>query len=238
MNLIFILLQINQTVIDTTSGLPPVVTGEDRMSLLELLLKGGPLMVPLVIMSIIAVYIFIERYLTIKKSTKEEADFMKQIRDFVLNGNIEAAKSLCSASQNPIARMTEKGVSRIGKPVKNIEAAIEGVGKLEIYKLERSVGTLASIAGVAPMVGFLGTVTGMITAFYNLSKAGNNIETSMLAGGIYEALVTTVGGLVVGIFAMICYNVLVGMIGRVVYKMELTAMEFMDLLQEPAEKIN
>jgi len=238
MNLLnFVLLQINETVSNTEALVTSAPT-EDKLSILELLLKGGWIVWPIIALSLVAVYIFIERYMTIKRASREEANFMAQIRDFVLNGNIDAAKSLCSSTENPIARMTEKGISRIGKSVKNIEAAIESVGKLEIYKLERSVGLLASIAGVAPMLGFLGTVTGMIKAFHKLSKAGNNIETSLLAGGIYEALVTTVAGLAVGIIAFVCYNIIVGMIERVVYKMEVTAMEFMDLIQEPADKIN
>jgi len=235
MKILSILLQINETV---STAVEPGSQGEIRLSIIELLGKGGWLMYPIAILSIIAVYIAIERYLTIKRATKEEENFMAQIRDFVLNDNIDAAKDLCSNTDNPIARMVEKGISRIGKSIKNIEVSIENVGKLEIYKLEKGMPTLATISGVAPMIGFLGTVLGMIRAFYNMSMAGNNIEPGLLASGIYEALITTATGLAVGILAYVMYNILVSMIEKVVYKMEATAMEFMDLLHEPVEKIN
>lgn len=231
-----ILLQITQTGIPvdsvTAAAAAPSV---DKLSLLEMAMKGGLIMIPIAVLSVMAVYIFIERYLAIKKANKEETNFMNNIRDFIHGGNIEAARSLAKNTDSPIARMIEKGVSRIGKPLKDINASVENVAKLELYKLEKNLATLATIAGAAPMIGFLGTVTGMIRAFYNMSKAGNNIDISLLSGGIYEAMVTTVAGLIVGIIAYIAYNMLVAMVEKVVYKMEARSIEFIDLLQEPAK---
>ena len=206
----------------------------EKTTILEILLKGGVFLIPIIILSIVAVYIFIERYLTIKKASKIESDFMPNIKDYVVNGNIAAAKSLCQQNSTPIARMIEKGIIRIGKPLKNIEVAIENVGKLELFNLEKGLSILATISGAAPMLGFLGTVTGMIRAFYNMANAGNNVDIELLSGGIYEALITTAVGLAVGIVAFIGYNYLVTMVEKVVHKMEATSIEFVDLLQEPA----
>lgn len=203
-------------------------------TLFEILMKGGIFMIPIILLSFVALYIFVERYLTIRKASKIENDFMPNIKDYVVNGNVAAAKSLCQQSASPIAKMIEKGIVRIGKPLKNIEVAIENVGKLEIFKLEKGLAILATIAGAAPMLGFLGTVTGMIRAFYNMANAGNNIDVSLLSSGIYEALITTAVGLAVGILAFIGYNLLVSMVDKVVHKMEATSIEFVDLLQEPA----
>lgn len=206
----------------------------EKTTILEILLKGGVFLIPIILLSILAVYIFIERYLTIKKASKIESDFMPNIKDFVVSGNIAAAKSLCKQSSSPIARMIEKGIIRIGKPLKNIEVAIENVGRLELFKLEKGLSILATISGAAPMLGFLGTVTGMIRAFYNMANAGNNVDIELLSGGIYEALITTAVGLAVGILAFIGYNLLVSMVEKVVHQMEATSIEFVDLLQEPA----
>lgn len=210
-------------------------TTEETLSLFELALKGGPVMIPLLIFSIIAVYIIIERYVAIKKANKIELNFMNKIRDFIHSGNIDAARSLCKNTVNPIARMMEKGIARIGKPLNDIEKAIENVGNIEVVRLEKGLSTLATVAGAAPMIGFLGTVSGMIKAFYNMSKAGKQVEISMLSGGMYEAMVTTVAGLIVGLIALISYNLLSAMVQKVVYKMETSSIEFMDLLQEPAK---
>lgn len=218
----------------TLDTLSSEAASDQSIQLFELLKKGGLIMIPLLILSIIAVYIFIERYFTIKKATKEDPNFMQHIRDFVLSGNIEAAKQLCATTDTPIARMVEKGIMRVGRPLRDIDAAVENVGKLEVYRLEKNVATVATIAGAAPMIGFLGTVTGMIRAFFNLSQAGNNVDPGLLAGGIYEAMVTTAGGLVVGILAYIFYNVLTSMIEKVIYKLEARSVAFLDLLQEPA----
>ncbi len=210
-------------------------TGNQIFSILELVMKGGIVLIPIAILSIVAIYIFVERYLTIKKAAKIDDKFMLNIKDYVANGNIEAAKTLAKTTDSPIARMIEKGVIRIGKPLQDISTSIENVGKLEIYKLEKKLATLATIAGAAPMLGFLGTVTGMIRAFYNMSQAGNNINPGDLAGGIYEAMVTTAAGLAVGIIAYVCYNLLVSMVEKVVHQMESNSVDFIDLLQEPVK---
>ncbi len=207
---------------------------DEIMSVWSLALKGGIVMIPLAILSVVAIYIFIERYFAISRASNEETNFMNNIRDFIHNGRIDSAKSLCRNNQSPIARMIAKGIVRIGRPLGDINAAIENVGKLEIAKLEKNIAVLATVAGVAPMLGFLGTVMGMIRAFYNMAMAGPNIDVGLLAGGIYEAMVTTMTGLAVGIIAYICYNVLVARIEKVVFMLEARATEFMDLLHEPA----
>lgn len=184
------------------------------------------------VMSFIAFYIFFERYLSIKRAGNIDENFMNNIRANVSAGNIAAARALCQTTDSPVARMVEKGLQRIGKPLRDIDAAIENVGNLEIFKLEKSLSTLASIAGSAPMLGFFGTVTGMILAFYEMATQ-QNVTPSLLAGGIYQALLTTAVGLFVGIFAFIGYNILVANVDKVVFKMERSTIEFMDLLQEP-----
>ncbi len=206
----------------------------EALSIWSLALKGGLVMIPLVILSVVAIYIFIERYFAISRASSEETNFMNNIRDFIHNGRIDSAKSLCRNNQSPIARMIAKGIVRIGRPLTDINAAIENVGKLEIAKLEKNIAVLATVAGAAPMLGFLGTVIGMVRAFYNMSMAGPNIDISLLAGGIYEAMITTITGLTVGIIAYICYNILVARIEKVVFMLEARATEFMDLLHEPA----
>jgi biopolymer transport protein ExbB len=220
----------------TESTLPMTPPTEEKLNLIELVFKGGFFMIPLVVLSVMAVYIFVERYLTIKKARKEDSQFMNLIKDFVASGNIHSAQDLCNKTDHPLARMMAKGVMRIGRPLKDIETAVENVGKIEVGKLEKNLGTLATIAGAAPMIGFLGTVTGMIRAFYNMSKAGNNIDPGLLSGGIYEAMVTTAAGLVVGIIAYIGYNLLVSMIDKVVHNLEARSVEFLDLLHEPGKK--
>lgn len=209
-------------------------SGEVTMSIWELLLKGGWIIIPLALLSIIAIYIFIERYMAINKASKEETNFMNNIRDFMHDGKIDSAKALCKNNDSPIARMIEKGITRIGKPLHDVNAAVENVGKLEVSKLEKNVAVLATIAGVSPMIGFLGTISGMIRAFYNMSMAGNNIEIDMLAGGIYEAMITTLAGLFVGIIGYVAYNILVARIEKVVFILEARTTQFMDLLYEPA----
>ncbi|MDO8835347.1 MAG: MotA/TolQ/ExbB proton channel family protein [Vicinamibacterales bacterium] len=207
---------------------------EITLSVLELAIKGGWIMVILGIFSIIAMYIFIERYFAIMKASREENNFMNNIRDFIHDGRVDSALSLCKNNSSPISRMIEKGLKRIGKPLGDINAAIENVGKLEVSQLEKNIAGLATISGAAPMLGFLGTVIGMIRAFYDMSMAGNNIDISLLSGGIYQAMVTTVAGLIVGIMAYIGYNMLVARIEKLIYKLEARATEFMDLLHEPA----
>lgn len=208
---------------------------EVTISVLELIAGGGwYIMVPLGILSVIAIYIFIERFLAIRKVDKEDPTFMNQIKDFIIEGKIDSAKNLCKDTMSPFAKMIEKGILRIGKPLGDITTAVENVGKLEIYKLEKSLSTLATIAGAAPMIGFLGTVIGMINTFHQMYTAGNSVEIDQLSGGIMQAMVTTAAGLIIGIIAYVGYNVLVARVEKVVYKMESTTIEFMDLLQEPA----
>lgn len=211
-----------------------VQAGEISLSIWDLAVKGGWIMIVLAVFSIIAVYIFVERFYILNIASKEDNNFMDHIRDFIHDGKIDAAMALCRKTQNPIARMIEKGLMRIGKPLQDINAAIENVGKLEVSRLEKNITTLATIAGAAPMLGFLGTVTGMVRAFYDMSMAGNNIDIALLSSGIYQAMITTVAGLVVGIIAYICYNVLVAKVERLVFKLEARATEFMDVLNEPA----
>lgn len=219
----------SEAVADTLGG-----PTHETLNFFSLALRGGIVMIPLVILSLVAIYIFIERYMAISKASKEEGNFMNNIRDFIHEGRIDSAKSLCRNNQSPLARMIAKGITRIGRPLNDINAAIENVGKLEVAKLEKNIAFLSTVAGAAPMLGFLGTVMGMVRAFYNMSMAGNNIDISLLAGGIYEAMITTITGLTVGIIGYICYNVLVARIEKVVFMLEARATEFMDLLHEPA----
>jgi biopolymer transport protein ExbB len=210
--------------------------GELRMSYWDLAMKGGWVMIPIILLSLIAVYIFFERYFAIKKASQIDTNFMNRIRDYIHDGKIDNALTLCQSYTNPVSRMIEKGVQRIGRPLSDIVSAIENVGKLEIYQLEKGLPTLATVAGGAPMIGFLGTVMGMIRAFYDMSMAGNNIDVTLLSRGIYTALVTTVAGLIVGIIAYFAYNYLVARVEKVVNKLEANSTEFMDLLNEPVTK--
>jgi biopolymer transport protein ExbB len=223
---------LNDTITSTIEKTPQPT--EISLSIWDLSLKGGWIMLPIAIMSVIAIYIFIERYIVINRAARDEQNFMNNIRDFIHNGRIDSALSLCKNNRTPIARMIEKGIIRIGKPLNDINAAIENVGKLEVAKLEKNLAALATIAGAAPMLGFLGTVIGMVRAFYDMSMAGNNIDIALLSGGIYQAMVTTVAGLIVGIIGYICYNILVARVEKVVFILEARATEFMDLLHEPA----
>jgi len=209
--------------------------GEVTLPILDLVLKGGWIMGVIGLLSIIAFYIFFERYFIIGRAAKEDKNFMNNIRSYIHEGKLESARALCVSNNSPIGRMIDKGLARIGKPLNDINAAIENIGKLEISKLEKNVAGLATIAGAAPMLGFLGTVIGMIQAFYDMSMAGNNINIELLSKGIYQAMITTVGGLIVGITAYIFYNILVARIQKVVYKLEINATEFMDVLYEPAK---
>ncbi|MBW7848070.1 MAG: MotA/TolQ/ExbB proton channel family protein [Bacteroidales bacterium] len=215
-------------------GANPTAPAEISLSVIDLAIKGGWIMIVLAVFSVYAVYVFTERYLTISKAARSDKNFMNNIREFIHAGRLDSAIALCRSTDTPNARMIEKGLSRIGKPLNDISAAIENVGKLEVSKLEKGVAGLATIAGAAPMLGFLGTVIGMIRAFYDMSMAGNNIDIALLSSGIYQAMITTVGGLIVGILAFIFYNVIVSRIEKVVYLLEAKATEFMDVLHEPA----
>ena len=214
-------------------SVPVEKAGEIKLTLLDLAIKGGWVMIPIVLLSFVATYIFIERFYVIRKATKEDQNFMNRIKDYIHESKLEAAMALCKSTDSPQARMVEKGISRLGRPLQDITTAIENVGKLEISKLEKGFPTLATITGAEPMLGFLGTVIGMVQAFYTMSQAGNNIEVSMMSDGIYTALITTVAGLIVGILGYFAYNTLVVRVEKVVFNLEATLTEFMDILNEP-----
>jgi len=211
---------------------------EKTMSILELMTSGGIggilIMAFLGVLSIFAVYIFFERFGAIRSANKVDPNFMNNIKDMVMDGKLDAAGALCKAESTPVARMIEKGISRIGKPLGDITQAIENQGKLEVTRLEKGLPMLATISGGAPMIGFLGTVIGMILTFKEMANAGGQIKLDMMAEGIYTAMTTTVAGLLVGIIAYFGYNFLVTRVDRVVYKLEDSAMDFLDLLHEPA----
>jgi biopolymer transport protein ExbB len=208
---------------------------EISISFIDLAIKGGWVMLPILLLSFIAIYIYVERFYVITRAGKEDMNFMNRIKDYIYDGKIDAAMALCRSNEGPAARMVEKGINRLGRPLNDVNAAIENVGKLEIYKLEKGLPVLATVAGAAPMIGFLGTVIGMIKAFYDMANAGSNIDVSMLSNGIYTALVTTVAGLIVGIMAYFAYNMLVVKVEKVVFKLEATSTEFMDILNEPVK---
>ena len=208
----------------------PVAT----MNALELAMKGGWIMIVLLILLFLSIYVLIERTLIIKKARQEDATFMNRIKDYIHEGKVSAALGLCRKTDTPAARMVEKGISRIGRPMADVTSAVENVGNIEIALLEKGLPILATTAAGAPMIGFLGTVTGMVKAFMSMAGEGANVDVTTLSTGIYEALVTTVGGLVVGIIAMFAYNYLTTLIKGVINKMEMRIMEFMDILNEPA----
>jgi len=219
------------------AGIEGVVSEEKTLSVIDLIVNGGTgsilIISVLFVMLFVAMYIYFERIFAIKAASKIDSNFMNQIRDHVTNGKLEAAKILCAQTDSPVARLTEKGISRIGKPLDDINTAIENAGTLEVYKLEKNVSVLATVAGAAPMIGFLGTVIGMILAFHQMASSGGQAEMGSLASGIYTAMTTTVAGLIVGIIAYIGYNHLVNRTDKVVHKMEANAVEFLDLLNEP-----
>ncbi|QOI98191.1 MAG: MotA/TolQ/ExbB proton channel family protein [Flammeovirgaceae bacterium] len=208
-------------------------TTDQQLSLWELFKAGGLMMYPIVLLSFIAVYIFFERFLTLNKASQDPNQFMGKVKELVQKGDINGAKILCSHNESPIARMIEKGISRIGSPLKNIEASIENVGRIEIFKLEKNLSTLATISGAAPMMGFLGTVIGMVQAFIAIAQEEGSVSPKLLSSGIYTAMLTTVAGLIVGIVAYLAYNFLVTRVQKIVHKMEYSSIEFIDLLQEP-----
>ncbi len=224
------LILLQNVVADTT-----LTDGSARESFIDMAIKGGWVMIPIVILSLVAVYIFFERWFAIKRAAHIDQNFMHRIKDYIMDGKVDAAKTLCQATDNPVAKMIEKGISRIGRPLNDVNAAIENVGKLEVYKLEKGLPTLATVSGGAPMIGFLGTVIGMVQAFHEMSTAGNNIDVGALSGGIYTALITTVAGLIVGIIAFFAYNTLVARVDKVINTMEASSTEFIDLLNEPAK---
>ncbi|HUX57418.1 MAG TPA: MotA/TolQ/ExbB proton channel family protein [Bacteroidales bacterium] len=216
-------------------GIPVENAGQMKLTLLDLAIKGGWVMIPIILLSFVAAYIFIERYYVIRKATKEDMNFINRIKDYIHDGKIDAALALCRSTDSPSSRMVEKGINRLGRPLHDISTAIENIGKLEISKLEKGFPTLATIAGAEPMLGFLGTVIGMIQSFYAMSQAGNNIEVSLLSNGIYTALTTTAAGLIVGIIVYFAYNHLVVRVEKVIFNLEATLTEFMDILNEPVK---
>lgn len=219
---------------NATAEMTEAVATEKTLDFVELAMTGGWIMIPIALLSVVALYIFGERFFAIKRASKFDEAMMEQIKDKIHKGDIDGARSLCRTSDTPMARMIEKGISRIGRPLNDVNTAIENVGNLEASKLEKGLPILASVSGGAPMIGFLGTVMGMIQAFYDMANAGSNVDISLLSGGIYQAMVTTVAGLTVGIIAYFAYNILVTRVEKVVFKMELMTSEFMDLLHEPA----
>ena len=210
---------------------------EKTLSIYKLIMDGGVggqvIIAILFVLLAVALYIYFERFFAIKEASKVDVNFMDQIRDHVTNGRLDSAKSLCETTKSPTSRLIGKGISRIGKPLEDINTAIENAGKLEVYQLERNVSVLATIAGAAPMIGFLGTVIGMIVAIHEIANSGGQIDIKMLSDGLYTAMTTTVAGLIVGIIAYIAYNHLVVRTDKVVYQMEAKSVEFLDLLNEP-----
>ncbi len=208
-------------------------SAETSVSILDLAIKGGWVMIPIGILSVMAVYIIVERMLTLKKADKDPERFMEKIKNLVFNGDIAGAINQCQQFDTPFSRMIEKGVTKIGTPLSNIEASVENVGKMEIYKLEKNLSILATISGAGPMLGFFGTVTGMVQAFIAIAQEEGTVSPRLLSSGMYEAMITTVGGLIVGIIAYVGYNYLVSKVDKIVNKMEYTTIEFMELLQQP-----
>jgi biopolymer transport protein ExbB len=242
MNVLLLLQQTGAQATGAAANTPPVLTEtitdtlptEAQMNILDLAVKGGWIMIVLLILSFIAIFIFIQRFLILRRANKSDEGFMSRIKDYIHDGKIDSAINLCRKTRNPSARMIEKGISRLGRPMNDVLVAIENVGNIEVAKLEKGFPVIATIAAGAPMIGFLGTVTGMVRAFFDMANAGTNVDVTLLSSGIYEALVTTVGGLIVGIVALFGYNYLVSQVDSVVNNMESRTMEFMDLLNEPA----
>ena len=225
------------TILQDTEPLVEDESVEKTLSIIELITTGGTagiiIILILALLFVVAVYIYFERIFAIKEASKVDSNFMNQIRDYVSDGKIDSAQNLCATANSPVSRLISKGISRIGKPLDDINTAIENAGRSEIYGLEKNVSVLATISGAAPMIGFLGTVIGMILSIFEIANSGGSIDIKTLADGLYTAMTTTVGGLIVGIVAYIAYNHLVVKTNKVVYKMEANSVEFLDLLNEP-----
>lgn len=228
---------LQEAIQDSTELLPDEPSVEKTLSIIELISSGGTagmvIIAILFVLFFVALYIYFERLFAIKAATKIDANFMNQIKDHVSNGKIDSAQLLCAQVNSPVSRLISKGITRIGKPLADINTAIENAGRLEVYNLEKNVSMLATISGVGPMIGFLGTVIGMIIAIFELANAGGSIQMDVLAGGLYTAMTTTVAGLIVGIVAYMAYNHLVVKTDKVVYQMESHSLEFLDHLNEP-----
>lgn len=229
-----IILQLNMS--DTTAMVAQVESTTKSLNLWDMALSGGWIMIPLLLLFLLSIYLFIERFVAIKQAGYKDPTFMDRIRDYIHDGKIDSAKHLCKQNPSPAARMVEKGISRMGRPLHDVQVAIENVGNIEVAKLEKGFNILATIAGGAPMIGFLGTVIGMVQAFFDMANAGSNVDITVLSSGIYTALTTTVAGLIVGITALFAYNYLVSRVTVVVNRMEATTMDFMDVLNEPQIK--
>lgn len=231
------LLQITPVMHDSLHQTEQILTDmvqPETINALDLAFKGGWIMIVLAVLLILSIYVLIERTLVINKAAKEDASFMNRIKDYILDGKIDTALNLCRSTDTPTARMVEKGITRLGRPTSDVMSTIENQGNIEVSKLEKGMPVLATTASGAPMIGFLGTVTGMVKAFMSMAGAGANVDVTILSTGIYEALVTTVGGLVVGIIALFAYNYLTTRIRGIVNTLEMRVMEFMDILNEPA----
>jgi len=232
----FIILQASQNLTQGAQAVGKAVHPSGvETGFIDMAIKGGPIMIPIIFLSFLAVFIFVDRYIAIRKAGKVDPRMMDRIKEYILDGKVESAHAICRNEDSPTSRMIQKGISRIGRPMADVTTAIENVGNQEVSKLEKGLPVLASVAGGAPMLGFLGTVTGMIEAFYDMANAGNNINITLLSSGIYQAMVTTVAGLIVGIAAYFAYNILVANVETVVFKMEAATIDFMDMLNEPAK---
>jgi len=224
-----------QALQDTANAVNQAVTqSQPELHFIDLLFKGGWVMVPLAFLALLALVIFFERYLTIKKATKDESNLMGQIRSYIQSGNLEGAMSLLRNNNSPLSRMLQKGLKRIGRPIKDIEGAIENVGKLEVSKLEKNISILGIVAGIAPMLGFVGTIVGVITIFHQVSIKGA-IEIGTISGGLYTKMITSATGLIIGIIAYVLYHILNIMVEKIILKMETDAIDFIDLLEEPGK---
>jgi biopolymer transport protein ExbB len=215
-----------------TGGTTAVIA--PKMNLFDLLMQGGVLMIPLALLLALALFFFFERLMAIRKASKMDENFMNIIRDHILNGNVSAARSLSKNTNNPVARMIDKGIQRIGKPIDAIERSMENVGKLEMYKMEKNLSILSLISGIAPMFGFLGTIVGMVQLFYGISSTGE-YTLSTIASGIYVKMVTSASGLIIGLMAYVGYNFLNAQIDKTANRMEVASAEFIDILQEPTK---
>ena len=232
--LLSMILQITEGVANTAAAIPTAAEQapkQDALSLLDLIIKGGYIMIPIGVLSIISIYVLIEKFIAIKKAGKLNNDFMNNVNEQIKKGNLEGASSICKSNPSAIAAVIDKGIARIGKPIKEIESAMGGVGKLEVAKMEKNISILGIVAGIAPMFGFIGTISGVIKIFYNISLA-DNISIGLISGGLYEKMITSAAGLVVGVFSFVSYHYLNIMIDRAIYKIEASSIEFIDILQD------
>jgi biopolymer transport protein ExbB len=233
--LLSLILQITEGAASTAAALPNAanqVSKQDSLSLLDLIIKGGYIMIPIGVLSIISIYVLIEKFVAIRKAGRLSRDFMSNIKENIKKGNLEGASAVCKNNPSSVAAVIDKGIARIGKPIKEIESAMEGIGKLEVAKMEKNMSVLGIIAGIAPMFGFIGTISGVIKIFYNISLA-DNISIGLISGGLYEKMITSAAGLVVGVFSFVSYHYLNIMIDRTIYKIEASSIEFIDVLQDP-----